>query len=82
VLAKLPPKLREVAELLQRTDSISEAACVRGVARSSFMRDVEKLRQAFVDAGLRIYLNTSRQSEDESQNPSDESPESPPEDPT
>lgn len=61
-LAELPDGLRAVAELLL-TRTVAEAARERGVPRSSFMRDVERVRRHFEDAGLRVYVDSPRQSD-------------------
>ncbi|GIW55530.1 MAG: hypothetical protein KatS3mg082_1934 [Nitrospiraceae bacterium] len=55
VLAKLPDDLRALAERLKR-QSLSQAARDLGVPRSTLQRQVQRLRQCFEDAGLRIYL--------------------------
>ena len=54
VLAKLPNDLRAQAERLKR-QSLSQAARDLGVPRSTLQRQVQRLRQCFEDAGLRIY---------------------------
>jgi len=54
-LAKLPDDLSALAERL-KTQSLSQAARDLGVPRSTLQRQVQRLRQCFEDAGLRIYL--------------------------
>ena len=51
VLSKLPPELREPAELLQ-TMSITAAARELGIARSTLYDRIARLRHIFEDAGL------------------------------
>jgi RNA polymerase sigma-70 factor (ECF subfamily) len=55
VLARLPRRLRDLAERLKSL-SLSEAARDLDVPRSTLQRWVHRLRQRFEDAGLRIYL--------------------------
>jgi RNA polymerase sigma-70 factor (ECF subfamily) len=55
VLARLPDDLRALAERL-KSQSLSQAARDLGVPRSTLQRQVQRLRQCFEDAGLRIYL--------------------------
>ncbi len=55
VLAALPTELRDLARrLTERT--VSEAARDLNVPRTTLMRQVDRLRRCFEDAGLRIYL--------------------------
>jgi RNA polymerase sigma factor (sigma-70 family) len=54
-LARLPDDLRALAERL-KTQSLSQAARDLGVPRTTLQRQVQRLRQCFEDAGLRIYL--------------------------
>jgi len=55
VLAGLPPELRDLAERLQ-VQTVSQAARDLNVPRTTLMRQVERLRRCFEDAGLRIDL--------------------------
>jgi RNA polymerase sigma factor (sigma-70 family) len=55
LLDRLPEKLRDLAERLKR-QSLSQAARDLGVPRTTLQRQVQRLRQSFEDAGLRIYL--------------------------
>jgi RNA polymerase sigma-70 factor (ECF subfamily) len=55
VLARLPDDLRALAERL-KSSSLSRVAEDLGVPRTSLQRRVQRLRQCFEDAGLRIYL--------------------------
>jgi RNA polymerase sigma factor (sigma-70 family) len=55
-LAALPPEMRSLAELLMRSQNVSEAARRQGVARSSLVRQVERLRKHLEDGGLEVYL--------------------------
>lgn len=55
VLARLPDDLRALAERL-KGQSVSQAARELGVPRTTLQRQVQRLRQCFEDAGLRIYL--------------------------
>jgi len=55
VLARLPDDLRALAERL-KSQSLSQAARDLGVPRTTLQRQVQRLRQCFEDAGLRIYL--------------------------
>jgi RNA polymerase sigma-70 factor (ECF subfamily) len=54
-LAKLPDDLRDLAERL-KSQSVSQAARDLGMPRTTLQRQVQRLRQCFEDAGLRIYL--------------------------
>lgn len=55
VLARLPEELRILAERL-KSQSLSQAARDLGVPRTTLQRRVQRLRQCFEDADLRIYL--------------------------
>jgi RNA polymerase sigma-70 factor (ECF subfamily) len=55
VFARLPEELRDLAERL-KSQSLSQAARDLGVPRTTLQRQVQRLRQSFEDAGLRIYL--------------------------
>jgi RNA polymerase sigma-70 factor (ECF subfamily) len=55
VLARLPDDLRALAERL-KSQSVSQAARDLGMPRTTLQRQVQRLRQCFEDAGLRIYL--------------------------
>jgi RNA polymerase sigma-70 factor (ECF subfamily) len=55
ILARLPDDLRALAERL-KSQSVSQAARDLGVPRTTLQRQVQRLRQIFEDAGLRIYL--------------------------
>jgi RNA polymerase sigma factor (sigma-70 family) len=55
VLARLPNDLRALAERL-KSQSVSQAARELGVPRTTLQRQIQRLRQCFEDAGLRIYL--------------------------
>jgi RNA polymerase sigma factor (sigma-70 family) len=55
VLAGLPAELRDLAERL-KVQTVSQAARDLNVPRTTLLRQVERLRRCFEDAGLRIYL--------------------------
>jgi RNA polymerase sigma factor (sigma-70 family) len=55
VLAALPAELRDLAERL-KVQTVSQAARDLNVPRTTLLRQVERLRRCFEDAGLRIYL--------------------------
>lgn len=55
VLDRLPDDLRALAERL-KSQSISQAARDLGVPRTTLQRQIQRLRQCFEDAELRIYL--------------------------
>jgi RNA polymerase sigma-70 factor (ECF subfamily) len=55
VLARLPEKLRDLAERLKHR-SLSAVARDLGVPRTTLQRKVQHLRRFFENAGLRIYL--------------------------
>jgi len=55
VLAKLPPKLRDLCERLKH-HSITEVAQQLGIPRTTLHDAIGRLRQHFEDAGLRDYL--------------------------
>src|SRR5262249_17337721 len=55
VLAALPADLRDLAERL-KVQTVSQAARDLNVPRTTLLRQVERLRRCFEDAGLRIYL--------------------------
>lgn len=59
VLAELPPDLRDLAGRLTNR-SLSEVARDLKIPRSTLQRRVQRLRQCFEDAGLRVYLETMR----------------------
>jgi RNA polymerase sigma factor (sigma-70 family) len=54
VLAALPEELRALAERL-KVQSVAQAAREMNVPRTTLLRQVERLRHCFEDAGLRIY---------------------------
>jgi RNA polymerase sigma-70 factor (ECF subfamily) len=55
VLSALPAGLRDLAERLKER-TVSQAARDLNVPRTTLLRQVERLRRCFEDAGLRIYL--------------------------
>jgi RNA polymerase sigma factor (sigma-70 family) len=55
LLRRLPENLRAVARLLERV-SVTEAARVLGVPRTTLNDRIRVLREAFDRAGLRVYL--------------------------
>jgi DNA-directed RNA polymerase specialized sigma24 family protein len=55
VLRVLPAGLRDLAERL-KVQTVSQAARDLNVPRTTLLRQVERLRRYFEDAGLRIYL--------------------------
>jgi RNA polymerase sigma factor (sigma-70 family) len=57
VMKTLPPEDRALAEKLQESGSISEAARALGVPRTSIYTVVRRLRQRFERAGLGGFLN-------------------------
>jgi len=54
-MAKLPDKLRELAERL-KTETVSEIARDKGIARTTLNESVRRLRRRFENAGLKEYL--------------------------
>jgi RNA polymerase sigma factor (sigma-70 family) len=54
VLTALPDELRELAERL-KVQSVTQAARDMNVPRTSLLRQVDRLRRCFEDAGLRTY---------------------------
>jgi len=59
---KLSDEHRQICRLL-RVESISEAARLSGLPRSTFRDRLCELRQVFLDEGLEIYLPNARQSD-------------------
>jgi DNA-directed RNA polymerase specialized sigma24 family protein len=59
VLKRLPDDLRALADRLSDL-SAAEAARDAGVARSTFLRRVTRLRRHFEDAGLEVYSKSVR----------------------
>ena len=54
-MAKLPDELRELAERL-KTETVSEIARDKGIARTTLNESVRRLRRRFENAGLKEYL--------------------------
>ena len=55
VMARLPPKLRELCRRL-KTETVAEIARETGVSRAVIYESIKKLRAIFEEAGLRDYL--------------------------
>ena len=53
-MATLPPRARQVAQLL-KTDSVAEIAAKLGVSRATVHRDMQKIREAFLSHDLDEY---------------------------
>lgn len=60
VAAALPPRLREIYELLKTHGSVGEVARVAGMHRSSVYDALGQIRQRFEEAGLDGYLSQPR----------------------